>query len=77
MELYIYEGAVLNGFNQVIINKWKGTTYATSSMRAKSNLMYQFKKRYGLLASAKIVLDSKPTRIPRDNNTGYYEKNKI
>lgn len=77
MELYIYEGAVLDGFDRVVTNKWKGTTYANSSAKAKNNLMYQFKKQYGLLSSAKIILGSNPTRISRNNNTGYYEKTYI
>ena len=56
MEYYIYEGPVMNNFNQVITNKWNGETYANTDKKAKSNLSYQFKKEHGLLQTAKVIL---------------------
>lgn len=62
MEHYIYEGPVLNNFDQVIINKWSGETYANTDKKAKSNLAYQFKKEHGLLQTAKVILVNKPVK---------------
>lgn len=62
MEHYIYEGPVMNNFNQVITNKWECETYANTDKKAKSNLSYQFKKEHGLLQTAKIKLVYKPVK---------------
>lgn len=58
MEKYIYEGPVMS-FNGNITNKWTGSTVAPSESKAKSNLIYQYKKAHGLLPSAKINLPGK------------------
>lgn len=62
MEHYIYEGPVLNNFNQIIISKWQGETYANTDKKAMSNLGYQIKKELGLQKSAKIILLNKPMK---------------
>lgn len=62
MNYYIYEGPVMNNFNQVIKWIWTGETYANSDKKAKSNLYYQFKKEHGLLQTANIKLLNKPVK---------------
>lgn len=52
---YIYEGAVFV-FDNCVATKWRGETYATTSAKAKNNLIYQFKKQNGYSASAKVDL---------------------
>ena len=59
MEHYIYEGPVMNNYNQIITSKWEGETYANTDKKAKSNLSYQFKKEHGLLQTAKVILVNK------------------
>lgn len=59
---YYYEGCVTQ-FGRVIAPKWKGTTFAVSAKKAKSNLAYRFKKEMGLVASCKIEL---PDKIQED-----------
>ena len=58
-ETYIFEGAVSDSFGKCIAHKWKGETMAISEKRARSNLMYQFKKQNNMTASAKINLHGK------------------
>ena len=60
MGYYGYDGPVMNNFNQIISNKWTGETYANTDKKALSNLMYQFKKENGLMASTKIKFVNKP-----------------
>ena len=54
-ECYVYEGPVLM-FDKVVASRWSAQTYATSEKKAKSNLIYQYKKQHGLVPSARIVL---------------------
>ena len=61
MDHYVYEGPVLNP-NNIVIEKWKGETYAISDKKAICNLCYQFKKQHGLLKTAKVTLQHKPIR---------------
>lgn len=55
MTLYYYDGPVL-AFDQIVANRWKAQTYATSEARARSNLAYQFKKETGRVPRTKITL---------------------
>lgn len=57
MDVYIYSGPVMK-FGKWIGN-WTGETSAVSEKKAKSNLIYQYKTKYGLLPSAKIDLPGK------------------
>ena len=41
---YVYKGPVLE-FDKLIAEDWYGETMATSEKKAKSNLIYQFKKK--------------------------------
>lgn len=50
---YVYEGPVTS-FGRVISNFWQGITKANSFNQGKNNLMYQFKKQYGLPVNYKI-----------------------
>lgn len=43
MNQYDYEGPVME-FDRCISNNWKGTTFAPTEKKAKSNLAYQYKK---------------------------------
>ena len=54
---YIYEGPVFV-FDNCVATKWRGETYAVTASKAKSNLIYQFKKQNGYSASAKVDLAS-------------------
>ena len=55
MQKYTYTGPVME-FDICIANNWRGSTYASSSAKAKSNLTYQFKKKYNRMPNAKITL---------------------
>lgn len=52
---YIYEGTVLV-FGTCVATNWHGETYATTPSKAKSNLIYQYKKQNGYSATAKVDL---------------------
>lgn len=55
VEKYIYNGPVMK-FDTCIQNRWPAETYAPSAAKARSNLVYRFKKENGLANSAKITL---------------------
>lgn len=55
MNLYEYNGPVMQ-FDICVSNNWKGVTRAVSEAKARSNLMYQYKKQNGLMPNAKIGL---------------------
>lgn len=57
-QLYVYEG-VVKEFDNIISRDWKGSTYAVSEKKAKSNLIYQYKKAHNKVASVKITLPGK------------------
>lgn len=63
MNYYIYEGPVMNNFNQLITSKWNGETYANTDKKAVSNLNYQFKKEHRLLPTAKIIFVKEPMKM--------------
>ena len=58
MDLYSYNGPVLE-FDRCIANRWQGQTYATSEAKARSNLVFQFKRETGRLPRTKITLPGK------------------
>lgn len=58
MGRYYYEGPVLE-FGRVISDKWIGETVATSVSKARSNLIFQFKKQTKKAANSKIALSGK------------------
>lgn len=54
-KLYCYSGPVTL-LGRPVANHWTGTTLAVSPQKARSNLMYQFKKQMGLIPSVSIRL---------------------
>ena len=58
MNQYMYDGPVME-FDTFIMNRWKGSTYAESEKKAKSNLAYQFKKKTNRISSTRITLPGK------------------
>lgn len=54
VDTYIYEGPVLL-YGKVIAHYWTGETTATTLKKAKSNLVFKFKKDHGY--SQKVVID--------------------
>ena len=58
MTLYSYNGPVLE-FDKIVSNHWRAQTYATSEAKARSNLAYQFKTKYGKAPRTKITLPGK------------------
>lgn len=58
MKQYVYEGPVMV-FETCVASEWRGTTYAVSEAKARSNLVYQAKKMLGKLPSAKVTLPGK------------------
>lgn len=61
--LYLYEGAV-KIFDDIVISRWKGKTYATSEKRARVNLAYQCKKRLGRSSDTHILLPGSIIEVP-------------
>ena len=55
MQKYIYEGPVTE-FGRIIDNCWYGETMAVSPSKAKSNLIFRFKKQNNKTSGAKIEL---------------------
>lgn len=58
MQRYSYDGPVME-FDICVANSWKSSTYATSEKKARSNLVYQFKKQNNRFPSSKITLPGK------------------
>ena len=58
MNQYKYSGPVME-FEIGVAHNWKGSTYATSERKARSNLSYQFKKQNNKLPNTKITLPGK------------------
>ena len=58
MTLYSYNGPVLE-FDRIVDNRWQAQTYAPSEAKARSNLIYQFKKMTGRVPRTKITLPGK------------------
>ena len=62
MDLYSYTGPVTM-FDRCVANCWKGETYATSETKAKSNLIFQYKKQNGLIPASKVNLPGKLVKL--------------
>lgn len=58
MNQYTYDGPVV-AFDKCIVNRWRASTYAVSESKARSNLMYQFKKQNNRMPNCKISLPGK------------------
>lgn len=55
---YSYSGPV-EAFGRCIANNWKAKTTATSEGRARSNLIFRYKKEHGYAPTASIKLPGK------------------
>ena len=62
MNRYSYSGPVME-FDRCVSDNWKGTTYAVSEKKAKSNLAYQFKKQNNRIAATRISLPGKLKQV--------------
>ena len=60
MQLYLYNGPVFE-FEKLITNNWSASTRAESEKKARSNLAYQFKMKYGRTPNSKITVPGKLT----------------
>ena len=58
MNLYQYDGPVMR-FGICIQRRWKASTIATTEAKARSNLVYRYKKENGLQPNTKISLPNK------------------
>ena len=58
MARYVYEGPVLQ-FDRVVASRWTAETTAVSEAKARSNMIFQFKKSAGLAPTAKVTLPGK------------------
>ena len=63
MNEYSYEGPVLY-FDDCCDPHWKSKTFAVSVAQARSNLIYQWKRRHGYSLKSKISLPE-PIKIVR------------
>ena len=55
---YSYDGPVME-FERCVANNWHGTTYAVSEKKARSNLVYQYKRDNGKIPATRISLPGK------------------
>lgn len=62
MNRYYYKGPVME-FEQCVSNSWKGTTYAASEKKARSNLAYQYKRQHNKIAATRIILPGKLVKV--------------
>ena len=62
MNLYSSTGPVTM-FDRCVSNCWKGETYASSEKKAKSNLIFQYKKQNGLIPASKVNLPGKLVKL--------------
>ena len=62
MKTYSYDGPVLE-FDRIITNHWKASTRTSSEKKARCNLAYQFKMKYGRVPRSKITIPGKLTVI--------------
>ena len=60
MGRYIYNGPVLC-FDKVVASNWKAETTAVSEEKARSNMIFQYKKIAGLAPYAKVKHKKKIT----------------
>jgi hypothetical protein len=66
MNLYSYDGPVKE-FDNIVMRRWKATTYAVSEKKARCNLMFRIKRELKRTPDAKITLPGKITLV---NNGG-------
>lgn len=64
MNKYIYDGPVME-FGRCITAKFHAETYAETPQKAKANVAFQFKKRFGKEPTSRISLPGKIKEEPR------------
>ena len=55
---YTYDGPVME-FDRLLADHWKGETMAPSEKKARSNLVYQYKKQTNRITGTKVKLPGK------------------
>lgn len=58
MARFIYEGPVME-FGKLLTDRWKGETIAPTESKARSNLIYQFKRQNNRIVGSRITLPGK------------------
>lgn len=64
---WIYDGPVIS-FGKCICQKWHGETIAPTESKARSNLVYQFKKENKLVAGAKVTISGSLKQIKMEDD---------
>lgn len=59
---YSYEGPV-EVFGKCATHMWTAKTFAPSEAKARSNIAYQYKKKFGILPSTPVTLPGKLTKV--------------
>ncbi len=67
MPRYTYSGPVMM-FGRCIADKWEGVTEAPTGAKARSNLMYRFKKEAGLNVGARISFPALLGLVTKEDN---------
>lgn len=58
MDKYVYSGPVFV-FDNCVMERFEAETMATTEKKARSNIAFQFKKRYGYTGSKSVSLPGK------------------
>lgn len=58
MARFIYEGPVME-FGKLLTDRWKGETITPTESKARSNLIYQFKRQNNRIVGSRITLPGK------------------
>lgn len=74
MNQYTYDGPVV-AFDKCIAHRWRASTYAVSESKARSNLMYQFKKQNNRMPNCKISLPGAIVMVSWENSHGVRKEN--
>lgn len=69
MFTFYYKGPVME-FGVCAVGKWEASTRAVSESKARSNLAYQYKKKYGLYPNTPITLPGRILQVSSENRKG-------
>ncbi len=58
MKRYLYDGPVKE-YDTCVNSRWRGETMAPSEKKARSNLAYQYKKKFGKVVNTRIIFPGK------------------
>lgn len=67
MNEYYYNGPVME-FGRCVASNWKASTLAVSEKKARSNLVFRYKRENGKAPTAKISLPGKITMVRGKEN---------